>query len=370
MTNSNTTVLADQHEHPHPHAGRSSSRAGQRDEGRLVRIAASGGFPRALAVAARLGLADLTATQARSPAELAAHTGTDPEALALLLRTLALIEVFNVDADGHFRLGEDFAQLRSDHSQSLRNFCILLAETYDDAFGGLLTTVRTGKSGFQSMFGASLYEYLAGHPEAEAIFDNAMAELARPDAAALAEHYDFAEVASVVDIGGGGGAFLRGILAAHPHLRGICLDRPSVCARAQAAQRADAGDELADRLTFQPADIFREIPEGGDRYLVKNVLYDWSFDNCLRLLVAARTAMLATIDARASGPESSRLLIVEPLFERESDAARALFQMVICEDGTRGFNEAHLRKLTEAAGLKVLSVERLPGGHTVFECAP
>lgn len=338
--------------------------------GRPAQVAAGGGFSRALAVAARLGLADLTATQARSSAELADRTGTDPEALALLLHTLTAVDAFHVDADGNFRLGEQFAQLRCDHPQSLRNFCILLAETYDDAFGGLLNTVHIGKSGFQSVFGVGLYEYLAEHPEMEAIFDNAMAELARPVAQALSQRHDFVDVTTVVDIGGGGGAFLRGILDAHPHLRGICLDRPSVCVRAQAAQRNDAARGFADRLSFQAADVFREIPDGGDRYLVKNVLYDWSFDSCLRLLGAARTAMLRTMSARASGPSSSRLLIIEPLFGRDSDAPRALFQMVICEDGTRGFSEPQLRGLIETAKLKVLSVERLPGGHDVFECVP
>lgn len=369
MTHLNETVLDDQGERPH--APREAPRAGQSGSGGLIRIAASGCFPRALAVAARLGLADLTATTARTAAELAARTQTNPDALGLLLHTLTMMEVFKVDAEGSFHLSDEFAQLRSDHPQSLRNYCILMAETYDDAFGGLLDTVRTGKSGFQSMFGASLYEYLADHPEAEAIFDNAMAELAKPVAAALAEHYDFAAVATVIDIGGGGGAFLRGILQAHPHLRGICLDRPSVCDRAQTALRNEAEGGLGERLTFQSADVFRDIPEGGDRYLVKNVLYDWSFDSCLRLLGAARNAMQGTARARdASAENSPRLLIVEPLFERDSDAARALFQMVICEDGTRGFSQAQLRRLIEASDLKVLSIERLSCGHSVFECAP
>ncbi|WP_394540564.1 methyltransferase [Lysobacter enzymogenes] len=330
-----------------------------------AQLAASGVFARALAVAARLGLAELTATQARTSAELAAQTRTDPETLALLLHTLAMAGVFEIDGEGRFRLGEAYQALHGDHPQSQRHVCILMAETYDDAFAGLLDTVRSGRSGFRAAFGTSLYDYLAAHPEAEAIFDEAMAELARPVARALAARPGFAAAATAIDIGGGSGAFLRGLLDAHPHLRGICLDRPSVCARA--AQRAGgAGDA---RLEFRAADVFDEIPAGGDLYLVKNVLYDWSFDSGLKLLAAARAAMAQTAAAEP-GRASPRLLIVEPLFERESDAPRALFQKVICEDGTCGLDEAQLRRLVEAARLRVLGVERLDSGHTVLECAP
>ncbi|QQQ02816.1 methyltransferase [Lysobacter enzymogenes] len=341
----------------------SESSSSQRPLG-PAQLAASGAFARALAVAARLGLADLTATQARTSAELAAQTGTDPQTLALLLRTLAMAGVFDIDGEGRFGLSEAYQPLRGDHPQSQRHVCILVAETYDDAFAGLLETVRSGRSGFRPALGTSLYDYLAAHPDAEAIFDEAMAELARPVARAIAARPGFAEAAMAIDIGGGSGAFLRGLLDAHPHLRGICLDRPSVCARA--AQRAVGGDA---RLEFRAADVFSEIPAGGDLYLVKNVLYDWSFDSGLKLLTAARAAMAQTAAAEP-GRAAPRLLVVEPLFERESDAPRALFQKVICEDGTRGLDEAQLRRLIEAARLRVLGVERLETGHSVFECAP
>nr|WP_175429252.1 methyltransferase [Lysobacter enzymogenes] len=136
---------------------------------------------------------------------------------------------------------------------------------------------------------------------------------------------------------------------------------------APASARAPAGGDA--RLEFRAADVFSEIPAGGDLYLVKNVLYDWSFDSGLKLLAAARAAMAQTAAAEP-GRAAPRLLVVEPLFERDSDAPRALFQKVICEDGTRGLDEAQLRRLIEAARLRVLGVERLETGHSVFECAP
>ncbi|MBP2477888.1 hypothetical protein JOF53_006760 [Crossiella equi] len=327
------------------------------NESRLAQLAASGCFSRAVAVAARLGLADLAADTPRSPAYLAEHTGTDTGTLTLLLRTLALQGVFTETESGAFLLGDGFGQLRAGHPYSLRNFVILTAETYDDAFGALLHTVRSGKSGFREVFGTSFYDHLAENPDTERVFDEAMAELARPVADALVTVHDFSQVRTVVDVGGGAGALLSALLGVHPHLSGVCVDRPSVCDRARDTPR---DPRLAGRLSFHASDIFREVPPGGDRYLIKNVLHDWSFESCLALLGAVRTAMTGT---------DARLLIVEPFFEAATDAPHALFQMVVCEDGTRGLAEADFHRLLTAARFTVRSVTRMSGGHNVFECA-
>ena len=315
------------------------------NEMQVAQLAASGCFSRALAVAAGLGIADITNGNYMSHGDIAERTESDPELLLRLMQTLTLCGVFERDEKGNFGVTEKFAPLRSDHSQSMRKICILMADTYNDAFGALFDTVQTGKAGFCQVFGASLYEYLENNPDAERIFDNAMAELSRPAAAALVNRYDFSSVNKVLDIGGGGGAMLVGILADNPHLEGLCVDRPSVCERASAKLRASADHQLAESITFQPANIFEKVPEGGDRYLLKNVLHDWPLDMCVRILTAVGRAMRRTAEARDSSLPQPRLLVMEPLIEQDSDAARALFQAVVCEEGTRGFEEPDMYKL-------------------------
>ncbi|WP_320777937.1 methyltransferase [Streptomyces sp. CRN 30] len=334
----------------------------------VARLAASGCFSRALAVAARLGLADLMDGGHVPYRNLAARTGADPDVLLRLLQVLAAGGVVERDGDGAFALAEAFAALRSDHPRSLRNLCILMAETYDDAFGALAHTVRTGESGFERVFGAPLYAYLERVPETGRIFDGAMSELARPVAAALAERHDFSAARTVVDVGGGDGTTLAGILDAHPHLTGVCVDRASVCARAGEALRASAGDGIARRVTFRPADIFEEVPDGGDRYLLKNVLHDWSPEDCVRILTAVGRAMHRTAEAREPGRPEPRLLVLEPLLDQESDGAHVLFQMVMCGKDTGGYGEQELRLLLRRSGLTPVLVERIFGEHRLFEC--
>ncbi|MEU0932965.1 methyltransferase [Embleya sp. NPDC005971] len=340
------------------------------DEMQAVRLAAGGCSARALAVVARLGIADLVSGGAMSAHEIARRTESDPEVLARVMQTLALYGVFTRDTNGGFALSEHYASLRADHPRSVRNLCILTAETYDDAFAALLGTVRTGHSGFHRVFGMSLYEFLESSPDTGEIFDAAMSELARPTAAALAQEYDFAQVDTLIDVGGGDGTTLAGVLAGHPHLRGVCVDRPAVCARGEATLGASAGRPIADRISFRAADIFEEVPAGGDRYLLKNVLHDWSPQTCVRLLTAVGRAMRRTAEAREPGLGSPRLLVLEPLLDQESDAAHVLFQMVMCGKDTGGFGERDLRALLERADLELLSTWRSAGGHHVFECEP
>ncbi|MER7516735.1 methyltransferase [Streptomyces sp. NPDC126499] len=337
------------------------------DQMQIARLAAGGCFARALGAAARLGLADVLEEGRLGHHDLAKRTGSDPDVMLRLLQVLAIGGVVERDDVGGYGMTEPFAALRSDHPGSLRNFCVLMAETYDDAFGALAHTLRTGESGFQKVFGVPLYEHLERDPETGRIFDGAMSELARPVVAALARRHDFSSVERVVDVGGGDGTTLAGVLAGHPHLTGVCIDRPSVCARAENA-RGPAGDRTGERITFHPADIFEEVPEGGDRYLLKNVLHDWPAEECERLLTAIGRAMRRTAEARDPGIAPPRLLVVEPLLDQESDAPHVLFQMVMCGKDLGGFSESDVRGLLRRSGFEPVLVERLAGGHHLFEC--
>ena len=70
----------------------------------LVGLLAGARLAQAISVAARLGLADLLDAGPRTPAELAASTGTDADALHRMLRALAGAGIFEEEAGGRFRL--------------------------------------------------------------------------------------------------------------------------------------------------------------------------------------------------------------------------------------------------------------------------
>ncbi|MFF5126150.1 methyltransferase [Streptomyces syringium] len=325
----------------------------------ILKLAVSGWFARALAVAARLEIADILDGGSMSSAELAKRTETDPDVLHRLLQMLTVPGVLERDGE-KFRLSEAYAPLRADHPMTQRHFAILAAELYDDAFGSLMHTVKTGRSGFEEVFGQSLYAYLENHPETAELFDQGMIDLAVPVAQCLLGAHDFSGVKTVVDVGGGSGGLLPGLLAAHPGLRGTVADRASVCARGHEALDRVTDESVLERITFTPSDFFAEVPAGADRYLLKNVLHDWTYDNCVRILRTVATAM-------ADSADGARLLVVEPLVENDIDGWRAMFQAVACDEGTIGLDEAGMRRALEEAGFTVESVAQLPTGHKVLE---
>ncbi len=129
-----------------------------------------------------------------------------------------------------------------------------------------------------------------------------MARRADGQVAAVVAGIDLAETETVVDVGGGRGAMLAGVLRAWPRLTGVVADRPDVATEADAAF-AEAG--LSERAHGVASDFFASVPSGADVYFIANVLHDWDDDDCLRILRTVRRAMDA----------ESRLVVVERLLD-------------------------------------------------------
>ena len=327
----------------------------------LFDFIAAGWLNKAIAVAARLGVADIVEDGPKTCEEIAAATNANRDVLLRLLRLLASHDVFEQCADGRFKNSALSETLRTGHELSIRHFYMLAGEEYYDAWAGLLHSVKTGEPAFPHVFGGSIYDHMDKNPEAARVYDLAMRDLARPVGFLLARRHDFTKAETIVDIGGGRGEMLSQILAVHKHASGICIDRADVCARAE----RDVDPTLAGRLRFAPGDFFEAVPAGGDIYILKNVLHNWNDESALRILRSVSKAIAAD--------RAARLLVIEPLVEPDSTSRRglmnALFQIVICEEGTRERTAADLGALLNRAGFEVVSTQILPTGHSVVECA-
>src|SRR4051794_29643744 len=81
----------------------------------LLQMANSYRVSQAIYVAARLGVADLLADEAKSSEELAHDTGAHVPSLARLLRTLVAFGLLREVDSGRFALTSQGAYLRSNH---------------------------------------------------------------------------------------------------------------------------------------------------------------------------------------------------------------------------------------------------------------
>src|SRR6185436_3731019 len=93
--------------------------------------------------------------------------------------------------------------------------------------------------------------------------------------------YDFTGIGTVVDVGGNVGSLLAAILARYPTMRGVLFDLPGVVASA-ASRLVEWG--IAERCEVVGGDFFDGLPDGGDAYIVSNVLHDWDDDRAATIL--------------------------------------------------------------------------------------
>jgi SAM-dependent methyltransferase len=318
---------------------------------------------RAIYVVAKLGIADHLRDSPRRVNDLAEATGTHAPSLKRVLRLLASAGLFTEEADGKFALTPIGACLRADVPGSMRAAALLFGGITQQAWGDLLHSVETGEAAFRRVFGMEPFDYMAQHPDEAANFDAAMADFTKHIAAAVVAVYDFSPFRRIVDVGGGNGALLAGILTTNPALAGVLFDLPQVVDRAGAAMR-ELG--LSDRCEIVGGDFFKAVPAGGDAYLLKHVIHDWNDDRAVEIL---KTCF------RAMGAEA-KILVIEGVYPPridQSDESRGAaandVNMLVCTGG-RQRSEAEFRNLYEAAGFRLIRILSTQTPVKVIEGSP
>ena len=230
-----------------------------------------------------------------------------------------------------------------------------------DSWKELEYCVQTGEPAFRrNSPDADAFAFIRNDPEAARIFDEAMAAFAPMTAAAIAASYDFSPFGTLVDIGGGNGSLLIGILKANPNLRGMVFDMPHAAEKAR-AKIAEAG--LQSRCEAVAGDIFKEVPPGADAYIIKHVIHDWNDERATAILRNVHRAM----------PAHGKLLLAEGVYPAridQSDSGRGAaandVNMLVCTGG-RQRSEAEFRSLYAASGFRVTSIVPTPARLSVIE---
>ena len=150
---------------------------------------------------------------------------------------------------------------------------------------------------------------------------------------------------------------LFAVLGKSASTRGILFDLPHVIE----AAKKEVPAALATRVQLTPGDFFKAVPEGGDIYILKNIIHDWTDAESGRILEVIRSAMKGR----------GRILLVENIVCGPNQICRSKtfdIQMMV-RNGGRNRTEKEYRDLLRAHGFEITRVVST-AGPSVLEAVP
>lgn len=311
---------------------------------------------RCVYVMAKLGIADLIKDEPRTADELATATGTHGPSLFRVLRALASVGVITQDSDNRFG-ATPLSQTLCSGPGSIRAFAMTeLGEEHYPAWGELLYSVRTGGIAFDKAFGEPCWEFFRKNPENAQIFNDAMSGVTAQANEAIHAVYDFAGINTIVDVGGGHGGLITGILKKNPGMCGILFDAPEVIEGAKAAIEES---DVADRCQLLSGDFFKSVPEGGDAIAMKWIIHDWNNEQSVAIMKNCHRAL----------PADGKLILIEAVVPATSEPHFSKFidlNMLVITGG-RERTESEFRALYEASGFRMTRIVPTESPFSVIE---
>jgi 8-O-methyltransferase len=237
-------------------------------------------------------------------------------------------------------------------------FAEMTSDTFYPAWGRLTKALRTGQAQAPQppddedhLFRVNARE----QPDRVRRFMSSMDSHSTRIGEALASLIDWSDRTRFADLGGARGNLAAVIAKAHPHLRGICFDRP---------QSRPFFDEhigrlgIADRVTFQAGDFFAgPLPEA-DVLIYGHVLHDWGPDSRRILLERAYQAL----------PEGGQLVIYDRMLDgTPRDLSKLMYSMtfMLASAGGSEYSVDECRGWLREAGFTETSAQPLLHDHTV-----
>jgi hypothetical protein len=325
------------------------------DRQALVEVINLGLVWHCLCAITRLEVPERLAAGPLSAAELAEAVGAHPDALSRVLRLVADHQIVTFEGD-LVGLTERGRLLCRDHPASLSAAFATVGTA--DVVHGLTETLRTGRAAAPRVLSMPYWDYLAAHPDQQALFDQAMLQRSQALSLACVPVLDWSAAATIADIAGGTGTLLAAVLQAAPDARGILVEQPPVLERARPFLERHG---VADRCVLHPGDLFAPPPTA-DLYLLASVLHDWDDPHAARILAALGQ----------SASTDTRLRIFEMVLPTDATPHRARMSdvlMLLMFEGARERTAGQYRDLLERTGWQLDQVVASPGPMSVLEAS-
>jgi hypothetical protein len=240
----------------------------------------------------------------------------------------------------------------------------------------------TAMTAWEKTLGQSLWPFFSSHPALGANFALGMAEVDHLVNHALVADYAWDEhgagskVDKLVDVGGALGSFLYEVLTAYPSIpRATLFDMDDSISQAKALWSEEQRGEYAQvrkhtKVELVAGDFFQvsSIPapsaQGATRYVLRQILHDWSDRKAMRILKNLREAVgerkdvsLVLIEVNRSGHSSSHV-------RHWID-----FQMLVCCNAQER-TPAAWRTLLAATGWRITHTQPTRSMFQIIEVQP
>jgi demethylspheroidene O-methyltransferase len=296
------------------------------------------------------GVIDALADGPVGVSELARRTGISEDRLVRLLQAAQSIRLLGVGRDGFVTLADHGAIVQGDRGlRAMIGHHALLYRDLSDPVG-LFDGSRLDTEMRRLWSYAGSGRETAVEPADAAAYSALMAASQSMLSEQILDAYDFGQHTSLIDVGGGEGAFLSAVAARYPGLRLSLFDLPPVAERAR------------DRFSGQPlvqcprchggSFLDDPLPRGHDCITLVRVLFDHDDTVVLRLLRNVRAAM----------EPGQRLVIAEPMAGDSSRGQRlstAYFGVYVMAMGSgRCRSPDEIGALTEKAGFSRYEIKK------------
>ncbi|MBE1576290.1 methyltransferase [Amycolatopsis roodepoortensis] len=320
----------------------------------LVRLTSGLWASQTLVAAEDLGLFTFLSGGSATPAEVAAGTGIAERPAEILLTACAALDLLDADG-GRFRntpVAE--AYLVKGKPDYFGDYIRMLGQYANPGWMRVTEIVRANRPG-RLLSGDQ--EEIFEEGTRPRIFWDGLYPLSAGTARVLAEEVDFGETSTLLDVGGGGGAFAVELCRRHPGLHTTIFDLPFVC-----EYTVDKVEEakLSDRISLRSGDFLQdaELPPGHDAILLSMILHDWDEARNAELLAKCHRAL----------PSGGLLVISELLVDDDkagpADAALMSMAMLVGTWG-RNYTAAEYHEWLTAAGFDDIRTVRFqaPGAN-------
>ncbi|MBX7497078.1 methyltransferase domain-containing protein [Qipengyuania sp. 6B39] len=268
----------------------------RRRSAQLFDLVAGFTYTQTLLATVESGLLDHLEEGPRTVGDVAHACDLGPQAAQRLLRAAAALDLAEEVEPDCWMLGEQGAALHGNAGARamIRHHRLLYADLADP-----LALLRDDRSHATAL--SAFWSYVGRNGDSQDLDGKAReySELMASSQALVAEQvlaaYDFGRHASLLDVGGGSGAFAEAVAVRHPGLRLGIFDLPEV------TQATASG---TDAIARHSGSFFSDpIPGGYDAVSLVRILHDHDDD---RVMVLLR-------NIRASLAPGARLIVAEPM---------------------------------------------------------